>query len=139
MLAGASFWDLPEVESRTRKILLERRLVSEDLLGGGNGTPARGTALLLSGRDPLTVMVNEEDHLRLQSLLSGLRLQDAWGLVDRLDEELGQELPYAFHHEFGYLTSCPTNVGTGLRASVLIHLPGLVLTKEIGQVLRVDT
>jgi protein arginine kinase len=81
-------------------------------------------------------MVNEEDHLRLQALVSGLRLQDAWGLVDRLDEELGEELPYAFHHEFGFLTSCPTNVGTGLRASVLIHLPGLVLTKEIGQVLR---
>jgi protein arginine kinase len=89
----------------------------------------------MSGRDPLSVMVNEEDHLRLQSLLSGLRLQEAWSLVDRLDEELGEELPYAFHHEFGFLTSCPTNVGTGLRASVLIHLPGLVLTKEIGQVL----
>jgi protein arginine kinase len=81
-------------------------------------------------------MVNEEDHLRLQSLLSGLRLHDAWGIVDRMDEELGQELPLAFHHEFGFLTSCPTNVGTGLRASVLVHLPGLVLTKEIGQVLR---
>jgi protein arginine kinase len=136
ILAGAALWELAEVEPRTRRILLERRLVSQDLLGGGDGMPSRGTALLLSGRDPLTVMVNEEDHLRLQALVSGLRLQDAWGLVDRLDEELGEELPYAFHHEFGFLTSCPTNVGTGLRASVLIHLPGLVLTKEIGQVLR---
>ncbi|MFC1660601.1 ATP--guanido phosphotransferase [Gemmatimonadota bacterium] len=136
MLSGASLWELAEVEPRTRQILLERRLVSQDLLGGGNGKPARGTALLMSGRDPLSVMVNEEDHFRLQSLLSGLRLQDAWSLVDRLDEELGEELPFAFHHEFGFLTSCPTNVGTGLRASVLIHLPGLVLTKEIGQVLQ---
>ena len=92
--------------------------------------------MLLSDHDPLSVMVNEEDHLRIQSLVSGLRLQEAWSMVDRLDEELGQELPYAYHHEFGFLTSCPTNVGTGLRASVLMHLPGLVLTKEIGKVLQ---
>jgi protein arginine kinase len=81
-------------------------------------------------------MVNEEDHLRLQALLSGLRLRDAFQRVDRLDEDLGGQLPYAYHHEYGYLTSCPTNVGTGLRASILIHLPGLVLTKEIGRVLH---
>ncbi|MEX2552927.1 MAG: ATP--guanido phosphotransferase, partial [Actinomycetota bacterium] len=64
------------------------------------------------------------------------RLHEAWSLVDRLDEDLGRELPFAFHHEFGFLTSCPTNVGTGLRASVLMHLPGLVLTKEITKVLH---
>jgi protein arginine kinase len=135
-LAGATFWKLSEVEPRTRRILLERRLVSQDLLGGENGNPPNGAAVLLSTQDPLSVMVNEEDHLRLQSLLSGLRLHDAWGHVDRLDEELGAELPLAYHQEFGFLTSCPTNVGTGLRASVLMHLPGLVLTKEIGQVLK---
>jgi protein arginine kinase len=110
--------------------------VSQDLLGGEKGTPPNGAAVLLSARDPLSVMVNEEDHLRLQSLLSGLRLRDAWSLVDTLDEELGSQLPLAFHNEFGFLTSCPTNAGTGLRASVLMHLPGLVLTKEIGQVLK---
>lgn len=135
-LQGASLWNLPEMEPRTRKILLERRLVSRELLGGESGEPLPGSALFIAPRDPLSIMVNEEDHLRLQSLLSGLRLQDGWSLVDRVEEELGQELPLAFHHEFGYLTSCPTNVGTGLRASVLMHLPGLVLTKEIGQVLQ---
>ncbi len=135
-LSGASLWELAKVSPRTQKILRERRLVSEDLLGGKKGVPPRGAAVLLSTKDPTSVMVNEEDHLRLQSLLSGLRLQDAWGLVDRLEEELGNELPLAYHHEFGFLTSCPTNVGTGLRASVLMHLPGLVLTKEIGQVLK---
>ncbi len=135
-LSGATLWELADVVPRTQRILLERRLVSEDLLGGKGGTPPRGAAVLLSGTDPMSVMVNEEDHLRLQSLLSGLRLQEAWDLVDRLDEELGAELPLAYHHEFGFLTSCPTNVGTGLRASVLMHLPGLVLTKEIGQVLK---
>lgn len=135
-LSGASLWQLAEVDRRTQRILLERRLVSNDLLSGRNGGPNQGAAVLLSAQDPLSVMVNEEDHLRLQSLLSGLRLSEAWGMVDRLDEELGQTLPLAYHHEFGFLTSCPTNVGTGLRASVLMHLPGLVLTKEIGRVLK---
>jgi protein arginine kinase len=135
-LSGATLWELGEVAARTQRILLERRLVSEDLLGGETGSPPNGAAVMLSAKDPLSVMVNEEDHLRLQSLLSGLRLRDGWSLVDTLDEELGSQLPLAFHHEFGYLTSCPTNVGTGLRASVLMHLPGLVLTKEIGQVLK---
>jgi len=80
-------------------------------------------------------MVNEEDHLRLQSLQSGLHIADAFAAVETLDAELGEKIPYAFHNEFGFLTACPTNVGTGLRASVLIHLPGLVLTKEIAKVL----
>lgn len=127
---------LADADSRTRRILMERRLASRDLLGENGSGPARGTAVMLSARQPLSIMVNEEDHLRLQSLISGLRLQAAWSLVDRLDEDLGQELPYAYHHEFGFLTSCPTNVGTGLRASVLMHLPGLVLTKEITKVLH---
>jgi protein arginine kinase len=135
-LAKGSLLEMSELDGRTRRILLERRLVSRELLGGEGQAPPRGTALLLSSADPTSVMVNEEDHLRVQSLVSGLRLQEAWSMVDRLDEELGQDLPFAFHPEFGYLTSCPTNVGTGLRASVFMHLPGLVLTKEIGKVLQ---
>jgi protein arginine kinase len=134
-LGGATIVNLPALDTRSRRILLERRLISRELLGDSAG-PARGTAVVLSGRQPLSVMVNEEDHLRLQSLVAGLRLHEAWSLVDRLDEELGEQVPYAFHHEFGFLTSCPTNVGTGVRASVLMHLPGLVLTKEIGKVLQ---
>ena len=134
-LRGSTLVNLPALDSRSLRILLERRLISRELMGDPSGPP-RGTAVVLSGRQPLSVMVNEEDHLRLQSLLAGLRLQEAWSLVDRLDEELGQQMPYAFHHEFGFLTSCPTNVGTGVRASVLMHLPGLVLTKEIGKVLQ---
>jgi protein arginine kinase len=120
----------------TRRILLERHLVSKELIGDGGGTPPAFTGLFLAGDDSLGVMVNEEDHLRLQSLVSGFRLRDAWRRVDELDEELGVHLRYAFHAEFGYLTSCPTNVGTGLRASVLVHLPALVLTQEIGKVLQ---
>lgn len=141
-LAGARSLGTPtvltmaELGARSRRILLERRLVSRELLGDPDGGVASGAAVVLSDHDPLSVMVNEEDHLRLQGLMSGLRLQETWNAVDRLDEELGQELPYAYHSEFGFLTSCPTNVGTGLRASVLMHLPGLVLTKEIGKVLQ---
>lgn len=135
-LGGSTLLELQEMDHRSRRILHERRLASRELLGDVKVGPARGAAVLLAAQDPLSVMINEEDHLRIQSLVSGLRLKDAWNLVDRLDEELGQELPFAYHHEFGFLTSCPTNVGTGLRASVLVHLPGLVLTKEIGKVLQ---
>jgi protein arginine kinase len=135
-LRASTFISLPDVDVRTRKLLLERRIISRDQLGEGGKQPPKGTAVVLSGKAPLSIMVNEEDHLRLQVLVSGLRLKDAWTRVDRLDEELGQALPYAYHHEFGFLTSCPTNVGSGLRASVLMHLPGLVLTKEISKVLH---
>ena len=136
ILRGSSLIDLTDLGARSRRLLLERRIVSRDLLGDNGKAPPRGTAVVLSSRAPLSIMVNEEDHLRLQSLVSGLRLQEAWRLVDRLDEELGGSVPYAYHHEFGFLTSCPTNVGTGLRASVLVHLPALVLTKEITKVLH---
>ena len=136
LLSQASVLELPDLYARNRRILLERRIVSRDILGDNGKVPPRGTAVVLSPQAPLSIMVNEEDHLRLQSLVSGLRLQDAWKLADRLDEEVGSSVPYAYHHEFGFLTSCPTNVGTGLRASVLMHLPGLVLTKEITKVLH---
>ena len=135
-LESAPVLDLSEMDPRTRELLLERRLVSRELIGENGSSPAKGSAVLFSPIEPVSLMVNEEDHLRIQSLSSGLQLQGAWSRVDRLDEELGRELPYAYHSEFGFLTSCPTNVGTGLRASLLVHLPALVLTKEIGKVLQ---
>ena len=135
-LGGSTLLELQLLDHRSRRILLERRLASRELLGDVKVGPDRGAAVLLAAKNPLSVMINEEDHLRIQGLVSGLRLKNAWNLVDHLDEELGQELPFAYHQEFGFLTSCPTNVGSGLRASVLVHLPGLVLTKEIGKVLR---
>jgi protein arginine kinase len=120
----------------SRRLLLERHLVSKELVGEEGEEAPSHSALLLSSSESLGIMVNEEDHLRLQSLVSGFRLREAWWKVDRLDEELARHLRFAFHSEFGFLTSCPTNVGTGLRASVLVHLPGLVLTQEIGRVLQ---
>jgi protein arginine kinase len=136
LLRGGVSVDIASLPRLSRQVLLERHLVSRELVGEGTPGPHAGAGLLMGPDERAGVMVNEEDHLRLQSLLSGLQLRDAYRLVDTLDEELGGELPMAFHHEFGYLTSCPTNVGTGLRASILIHLPGLVLTKEIGKVLQ---
>lgn len=136
ILKNAMLLELSELDYRGQRILMERRLASRELLGDVQTGPARSTGVLVSSMDHLSIMVNEEDHFRIQGLLSGLNLSKAWSLVDSLDEELGQELPFAYHYEFGFLTSCPTNVGSGLRASVLVHLPGLVLTKEIGKVLQ---
>lgn len=133
-LGHAASFRLDRLDSRDRQLLHERHLVSRELAGlGGEPVPV-GAALLVQGR--VGAMVNEEDHLRLQGVVSGFALEAAYAEVDRLDSELGQRLAFAFHPEFGYLSACPTNVGTGLRASVLIHLPGLVLTKEISKVLQ---
>ena len=119
-----------------RQLLHERHLVSKELAGlDAEDGSARAASLLV--QDRLGVMLNEEDHLRLQGApFRASRWRRPTPRSDRLDAELGQRLAFAFHPEFGYLTSCPTNVGTGLRASVLIHLPGLVLTKEISKVLQ---
>ena len=132
---GARFL-LDQLEPNDRQLLHERHLISRELAGAveGRETGRSGTAVYLAGL--VGMMVNEEDHLRLQSMQSGFALAQAYAALERLDADLGARLPFAFHREFGYLTACPTNVGTGLRASVLIHLPGLVLTKEISKVLR---
>lgn len=136
ILGDVDLWEMSDLDASERTLLLERHLVSRELILGPEGNTPRASALALSRGQTLGLMVNEEDHLRLQTLRGGFQLVRAWHDVDRLDEELGARLPYAFHHEFGFLTSCPTNVGTGLRASVLIHLPGLVLTKQIQKVLE---
>ncbi len=132
---GAAMWRVEDLDDLDREILVERHLVSRDLIAGGRGQ-TQGNAVILAERTPLSVMVNEEDHLRVQALVGGFELETAWRRVDGLDEELGALLPFAYHNQFGFLTACPTNVGTGLRASVLIHLPGLVLTKEISKILE---
>jgi protein arginine kinase len=123
-----------EMPPEDRLLLHERHLVSRELAGLDPQRPVRSGSAVYVTRGT-SVMVNEEDHLRLQSLESGLQIAEAFARVSSLDAELGERVPYAFHNEFGFLTACPTNVGTGLRASVLIHLPGLVLTKEIAKVL----
>jgi protein arginine kinase len=130
-LEGAAIVRVDRASSLDRQFLVERHLISPDL---ANGTGARAVAI---GRgETASVMINEEDHLRIQAVVSGLDILRAWRTADRVDDELGSRLEFAFSDEWGYLTACPTNTGTGLRASVLIHLPALVLTKQISKVLR---
>ncbi len=122
---------MSDVSALERQVLVERHLVSHEL---GDGTRPRG--IVIAADERLSVMINEEDHLRLQVMAPGLQPAEAWTVADAADDELGERLDYSYSDEIGYLTSCPTNAGTGLRASVLIHLPALVINKEINQVLK---
>jgi protein arginine kinase len=134
-LHGAAWHRLDRMPRETRRWWFERQLVSKELAALEPGARPVSGASVLAG-DTAAVMVNEEDHLRIQALRSGCALAEAYAAAEAVDSELGRRVSFAFHSEFGYLTSCPTNVGTGLRASVLIHLPALVLTREIGKVLQ---
>jgi protein arginine kinase len=115
-----------------RQFLVERQLISRELAAVLEGP--RGVAF--DDKESVSLMVNEEDQLRLQVMRSGLALDDAWQTIDSVDDALEARLTYAFHDQFGYLTACPTNVGTGMRASVMVHLPALGLTKQIEKVFR---
>lgn len=112
-----------------RQILVDKHLISPDLLND-----FQYKAVVLRDDEAVSIMINEEDHLRIQCLLSGLRLKEAWDIVDKVDDGLERSLDYAFSETLGYLTSCPTNAGTGLRASVMLHLTGLKITKQLGGV-----
>ena len=123
--------DLDEID---RQFLVERHLVSREHI-----VHADHKAVAIGQGEIISIMINEEDHLRIQVMQSGLNLQDAWSLIDALDDELSEVVPYAYSSDWGYLTSCPTNTGTGLRASVMVHLPALVVSKQINKVLHTIT
>jgi protein arginine kinase len=127
---GAAFHEMEELTAVERQFLLERHLVSHDLARDG-----RHGGVAFTRDEGAGVMVNEEDHLRIQALRPGFQLDECFALANRLDDQLEAQLEYAFSDELGFLTACPTNVGTGMRASVLIHLPALVLTRRIKKVL----
>jgi protein arginine kinase len=118
----------PEID---RELLVERHLISKQHAAGEG---ARGVAV--GENETLSIMVNEEDHLRIQVLRSGLQLEEAWEQISAIDDKLEAKLDFSFHRQFGYLTACPTNVGTGIRVSVMLHLPALKLTGEIEKVFR---
>lgn len=122
---------LSELTSVQKQVLVERHLISRE-----QAARSEGSAAVVNRDQTLSIMINEEDHLRLQSLRSGLHLREAYQLITQIDQQLEKSIPYAFDHELGYLTACPTNVGTGLRASAMLHLPGLVLSDHIGQVIQ---
>jgi protein arginine kinase len=95
-----------------------------------------GSAAIVNRKQALSLMINEEDHLRMQAIRPGLALSEAYELVSSIDSQLEVNLEFAFDHELGYISACPTNLGTGMRASAMLHLPGLVLSDHIGQALQ---
>ena len=122
---------LQELSAIEKQVLVERHLISREHAAKGVGS-----AVVMNRRQTLSIMVNEEDHLRMQSIRSGLQLKQAFKLVDKIDSALESKLEFAYDQRLGYLTACPTNVGTGMRASAMLHLPGLVLSELINQVIQ---
>ena len=122
--------DSPDLD---RQLLVERHLISRQHAAAGEEVPR---AVAIGEDETFAIMVNEEDHLRIQVLRSGMQLEEAYHQIDRIDDILEERLDFAYNRRFGYLTACPTNVGTGIRVSVMLHLPALKLTGEIEKVRR---
>lgn len=124
------FSEMSELSEVERQILVEKHLISPDLLDNYSKK-----AVVIKDDQTISIMVNEEDHLRMQCILPGLQLKKAWEVIDSIDDSLESKLNYAYSEQLGYLTACPTNTGTGLRASVMMHLPALVTINRIKDVL----
>jgi protein arginine kinase len=114
-----------------KQILVERHLISRE-----HAAKSSGSGLVLNREETLSVMINEEDHMRMQALRPGLQIRNAWNSINQVDSELEQKLDYAFNPDLGYLTACPTNIGTGIRVSAMLHLPGLVLDEQINPIIQ---
>lgn len=123
--------DYTDLSKIRKQVLVERHLVSRE-----HAARSSGCAVVVDRKQSISIMINEEDHFRIQGIRPGLNLTSAFEVVDRVDTELESALPYAFDPKLGYLTACPTNLGTGMRASVMLHLPALVLTEQINPVIK---
>ncbi|MFT4901128.1 MAG: protein arginine kinase [Lentimonas sp.] len=130
-LKGGSIFNIAELSELEKQVLVERHLISRELCEN-----PEGSAVLISKGQTCSIMINEEDHLRIQFLKAGFNLKSIWKQIDSFDTELEKSLNFAFSSEFGFLTACPTNLGTGLRASVMMHLPGLVISNQMERVIR---
>ena len=119
---------LPRVD---RQFLVERQLISRE-----HAESEGARAVAIDKQENYSLMVNEEDHLRMQVIRSGLDLEAAWQQISHIDDSIEKRVTFAFHEKYGYLTACPTNVGTGMRVSVMLHLPALVITRQIEKVFR---
>jgi protein arginine kinase len=122
---------MQELTALDKQVLVERHLISRE-----QAAKNAGSAVVINKKQTLSIMINEEDHLRMQALRSGLQLKNVFKLLDKVDSALEQKLDFAFHPRLGYLTACPTNVGTGMRASAMVHLPALVLSEQINQIIQ---
>ena len=124
------FLHMGELDNVDKQFLVERHLMSHE-----HAANTDGKALIVSKEEVISVMVNEEDHLRIQVLQSGFNLDETWKIINTIDDIVSQKLDYAFLQDWGYLTACPTNTGTAMRGSLMLHLPALVMTKQINKVL----
>ncbi len=124
------FVNISDLDSQDKEFLLERHLVSQHFLCLEKG------GLIFSSDEKISIMINEEDHLRLQVIEAGFDLKKGWEKLNQIDDSFARKFSYAFMPDLGYLTSCPTNAGTALRASCMLHLPGLIFTKKIEKVLQ---
>jgi protein arginine kinase len=130
IVKNSIFIDLRDYTQIERLFLVERHLVSQEHSQGGENY-----GVVINDIVTISIMINEEDHFRLQALNPGLQLFPSWKIIDEIDEKLSKDVNYAFSPLFGYLTACPTNLGTGMRASVMLHLPALILTKQIDKII----
>ncbi|HEY4551732.1 MAG TPA: protein arginine kinase [Bacillaceae bacterium] len=124
------FLQVDELKSLQKRVLVEKHLISPRL-----AEQSSHGAVLLSDNEDISIMINEEDHIRIQCLFPGLQIAEALERANAIDDILEKHVDYAFDEDLGYLTSCPTNVGTGLRASVMLHLPALILTRQMNRVI----
>ena len=125
---------MADIDDIDKQFLLERHLISREHI-----LQPEFKSVVIGDKEIVNIMINEEDHLRIQVMQSGFNLQECWRISNRLDDVLNKKVKFAFNLEWGYLTACPTNTGTGLRASVMLHLPALVMTKQIAKVLQAIT
>jgi len=130
-MSGCFSATMDSLSALDKQVLVERHLISRE-----HAAKNVGSAIVVNDRETIAVMINEEDHLRMQALKSGLQLKSAFKVIDKVDSELEEKLDFAFSPRLGYLTACPTNVGTGMRASAMLHLPAMVLSEQINQVIQ---
>ncbi|MCK5451027.1 MAG: protein arginine kinase [Candidatus Omnitrophica bacterium] len=128
---NALFLKIKDISELDRAFLIERHLMSKE-----HAMDIDSKGLVIEEKEILSVMINEEDHIRFQVMQSGFNIMGTWSVIDGIDTEVGQYLPFDYSNIFGYLTSCPTNTGTGLRASVMLHLSALVMTEQIDKVFQ---
>jgi protein arginine kinase len=129
-LKRSTVFKLVDLDTVDKQFLVERHLMSYE-----HAQKADSKSVIIDDDEIISIMVNEEDHLRIQVMQSGFNLFEAYNIINKIDDCFAKELAYAFSAEWGYLTACPTNTGTGMRGSVMLHLPALVMTHQINQVL----
>jgi len=130
-MANAYSESMDNLSALDKQILVERHLISRE-----HAAKNAGSGLVLNKEESLCVMINEEDHMRMQSLRPGLQIKECWQVIDQIDTALEKKLDYAYSKDLGYLTACPTNLGTGIRVSAMLHLPALVLHEQINKIVQ---